>query len=781
MTGRPVPYITTFFIIGIICAQISRSVAFIIISSLILLFIICFTIIKKRNELLFIIILSVMFYSFGGIYAILRYNSIITRYQDYLSNESIITGFIYEEPEIKDTLAKYVIRTSTVNYKKINGNILLYLNISGGYESKDIFSYGNEVIIKGKIEVWSKPDNPGSPDFAQQNARKGISAYIKASTVNIQKTGNYKGAFLKKAGYSVRDSIVSVIRKSLPPQQAELLNAMLIGYKDGLDDNVREAFSKSGLSHIMAVSGANIAFLMLPLLFLFKKLPIDRRIVYGIIIILLFFFLFITGIEASVTRAVVMASVILAGKIIRRDGEVFTTIFLSGFILLIVNPMILFDIGFQLSYAATLSLILFYPGLKVLIKGKYIPSFVSEVISATLAAQIGVIPITIVYFNTFSAVSLIANIMAVPVLELITIIGMLMAFAGQIWPFISVIAGYANSTLVSYILFIAGKTAQMPGASTQIGTPAIFQVLLYYMLVIFTFTSIKGKKQLKHSTITILSFAALFLILLPARFNDTSLKIIVFSAGEGDAILIRTETGRTIVIDGGEPGKSPLIQYLLDYGTKEIDMIITTHPHDDHMKELIPLFSAFKVKSLAFAGGIPEDLFGEIIGEAKKTKVSNIQSIKRGDRIIIGKDSNIDVIWPESEIVEGFSKYKSDNTALNNCSLVLKLNYGNFSMLFTGDAGEKTEEKLLDMKEDLQADVLKVGHHGSSGSSGTAFLSAISPDVAVISVGRNYFGHPAIKAVIRIEQTGATIYRTDLNGAVIITSDGERCTIKTMK
>jgi len=172
---------------------------------------------------------------------------------------------------------------------------------------------------------------------------------------------------------------------------------MLIGYREGLSEEVEEAFSNSGLTHLMAVSGANVAFIMLPLVFIFKKLRF-RQNIYNIIIIgILLLFTFITGFEPSVLRAVIMAIVILVGQILKRETDIFTSIAFAAILLLLLNPGNLFNIGFQLSFAATISLVLFYTNLKNMLNFGFLPEFITDVLASTLAAQIGVLPITVFY------------------------------------------------------------------------------------------------------------------------------------------------------------------------------------------------------------------------------------------------------------------------------------------------------------------------------------------------------------------------------------------------
>jgi competence protein ComEC len=207
---------------------------------------------------------------------------------------------------------------------------------------------------------------------------------------------------------------------------------MLIGYTDDLNDTVKSKFSDSGLIHIMSVSGANVAFIVFPLMFIFKRAKINKKISTSIIMATLIIFLFITGFQPSVVRAIIMAIVILLGNLILKESDVLTTISIAAIIMLIANPYTLFDIGFQLSFAATISIVVFYSTIKKFISTKFIPNTIVDVIATTIAAQIGVIPIIAYYFNKISVLSLLSNIFVVPITGFVTIAGIVMVILGSL-------------------------------------------------------------------------------------------------------------------------------------------------------------------------------------------------------------------------------------------------------------------------------------------------------------------------------------------------------------
>jgi competence protein ComEC len=380
-----------------------------------------------------------------------------------------ITGYIASVAEIKSSTLSYIIQpeeilssSDGIVLKNCKAKILVSTVIK---ENQPIIEYGREVKFKGELTKPAGVRNPAGFDYRRYLAQKGVAARL--FTMEIERTGRVKTYSLTETGINIRNRIVYVIERSLPEQQAGLLNGMLIGYREGLTSEVQEAFTDSGLTHIMAVSGANTAFIALPVAFLLKKLRVPTNLADILLICFLIMFVFITGFEASVLRAVAMASLFIIGRILMRDTDTITLIAFSALILLIYNPYMMFNIGFQLSYGATLSLVTMFNYVKKLLEHKFIPPVIREILAATLTAQLGVLPITLYYFNRISIISLLSNLLVVPLLEIITIGGMLMAVFGQFFIAFSKFLGIINNILLTFILYVVKYSSQVPFAVIQ--------------------------------------------------------------------------------------------------------------------------------------------------------------------------------------------------------------------------------------------------------------------------------------------------------------------------
>ncbi len=725
-------------------------------------------------------------------------NGIYNKFSRFYGMEATLTGIV--DSEVRWELlrdgdqgggpvqykAKYVLRVTQIMSNKINGKVLLQ-----DYSNTPL-KYGEEITVQGTLQRIPGRRNPGGFDYRRYLAGQGVSALLTVSYGNVRITANRQGNPLVKAGLDVRAKIINSINKSLPKQQAGLMCAMLIGSRDGLSEPVEECFSIAGLTHIMAVSGANVAFIVTPVLFILKKMRFRRNaanIIAGIIII---FFLFITGFEPSVVRAVIMALIMLTGQILYREADALTSLAFSCIVMLLINPFFIFNCGFRLSYAATLSLVTLSPVVKrkldaisESITGSALPRFISGLAASTIAAQLGVLPVIINSFNRISIISLISNLAVLPVLEAITICGASMAMVAQIYEGISLVIGYVANVLLTTVLYVTKVLSSIPFASVDAPClPSVVVVLYYSALWMAYYKSVKDIRFTINHRISIIIIAAFIVC---AAYNtpySKLLQVTVLDVGEGDCIFIRTPAGKTVLIDAGgsnydrfDPGISTVVPFLFYNGITALDAVIISHTHEDHFGGLPAVFKKFRVHNLIMPA-LDDEQYNEVCARLfdgspmnrGKTKIITSNSPEYGFRL---DDKTMFHVFDPAHM--NFS----DELYMNNISLMVKLEYGKTSMLFAGDTEAPAERQLTLAGFDLAADVLKVSHHGSDTSTCDEFLNQTRPRVAIISVGKNRFGHPSREVLERLERFGITCRRTDLDGAVIIRTDGNRIAVDT--
>ncbi len=783
---RPLCLFCISFITGILlCDSIGISFFLILIALCILFAILLFSKIKK---IIVVVLVSLAFLTFGGVIFNIAENNYTNKYDEFYGSKVIIDGYVDSEAEDSDGKIKFYIKTNNItndkNHKKINGRLLVCIYTSDS-SVKKIYNYRSKVSIEGSIEKPKSATNPGGFNYERYLASIGVSGTVNLMGVsNINVIGTQSGGWLHKLGFKIKNSVLSIVEHCLDKNQAGLLSGMIIGYKYGLDENATNAFRTAGLTHIMVASGMNVAFIILPLAFLFKKMRISNLISSISTILILILFVFVTGFSASVVRAVLMGIMILLGKIIMRETDIYTSISAAALILLTINPYSLFEIGFQLSFAATLSLVMFYPELNKVFNHKYIPGIVSDTLAATIAAQIGVVPITLYYFNTFSTISILSNLLVVPIVQIITIIGFIMVFLGAVNINLAVLVGYINNSFLSFVLFVTEYTSKIPYALIKLPTPTLGYIIVYYITILYIF---KGRKLLNSRKnfkyIKFLCLAFLVILLVVKSLIPKPLEITFLDVGQGDSAFIKTSYGTKILIDGGgraagsnssfDIGQSVMVPYILDQGTKKIDIVIATHGHSDHTEGLEDILEELSI-GMVILPDTDGQGFEKIIELCNKNKIKIIEC-KKGDIIKLDKETVFDVLSPLP-----FEQDFLSQQSLNDSSLVLKLKYRNVKVLFTGDSGIQVEQRMLEEGLDLSSDILKVGHHGSYTATGEDFVNKAKFKSAVISVGKNNFGHPSQFVVDRLEERGVLLFKTQQRGAVIATSYGDELSIRTM-
>lgn len=444
----------------------------------------------------------------------------------------------------------------------------------------------------------------------------------------------------------------------------------------------------------------------------------------------------------------------------------------------------LFNVGFQLSFAATVSIVLFNKNIKEFLKSKYISDNVSSILATTLSAQAGILPITAVYFNKVSLISAFSNLLVAPITGIIIMLGMAMAGLGQIYILFSRIIGYINTVLLTFVIFVSKTAGNLPFAMLKVVTPSILLITVYYILIWFLFwfkPKYKVKIKPEYYIIALMFIIAFTLI---ANLLPGEMEVVFLDVGEGDSAFIRTPSGKAVLIDGGgkkgdnfedgtNVGNKVVIPFLLEFGVTKLDMVVVTHAHEDHINGIMPVLEEIKVENVIIPDYIIDDEFDKLLDICSQRKIK-VTYVSKDNSINLGKDTYIKILNPPKDTKKG-------ELSLNNSSVVLKLYYKDMEILFSGDIEKEVENRIIEsMPDDIKADVLKVPHHGSLTSSTQEFLELVGPKAAVISVGKNNYGHPSSDVLDRLAGVGAKIFRTDLNGAVILRSNGKIIRIKVM-
>ena len=664
----------------------------------------------------------------------------------YKDDKSIIsaTAVVIKGPSEGEYNYKYTVKARTGKYK--NKKFIVYIN----KKNKKLLEYGDLIEIKGEYSAPEVARNYKGFDYSQYLKTLNIYGTIKVEEAKIINKNQLSPILISIN--NIKEKMIDNANRNMPKRTANLLLGILIGERDNIQEDIIESFRTANLSHILAVSGAHTSYIILGITYLISKSKTPKRIGYIITIINLLIFIIITGASYSVVRACIMAIVVIGAKICYRKENFFTSICISLIIILIQNPFAINDIGLKLSFMGTAGIVIFNKSITNFFIKLKIKQKIAEALSVTFSAQLMIMPITILNFNTISLTFFISNILASPLLGIIIIFGFISIFISSILNPISKILFLILHIFLELLILVSKVTEKIPGSSILVKTPNILFAIVYYILILFFnyFFVIKQnptrrfhKKIIKIITIkniknTVKVIVVVFLIMLLltriVRIINPTLKIYFIDVGQGDSTLIVTPKNKKILIDGGEGKTNVLFQYLLDRRINKIDYIIISHFDSDHCNGLIEIIEKMRVENIVMSKQSKESEEYKKILEIIKQKNIKVSSVKAEDKIIIEKNLYTKILNPAE---------KFEFQDLNNNAIVAKLVYKNFSMLFTGDI-EKAEENLAKKyKNELKSTILKVAHHGSKTSTSEEFLKYVEPQIALIGVGENNkFGHP---------------------------------------
>jgi competence protein ComEC len=554
--------------------------------------------------------------------------------------------------------------------------------------------------------------------------------------------------------------------------EGAVLETLLLGGRGRLRPETTQALQKTGLFHLFAISGAHIGIISFFLFGLFRLVRLPTRVSYALLIVLLVFYALLVEGRASVVRAVVMSIAFLLGKLFWKDAHLLNTIGLSALVILLFNPFQLFDLGFQLTFAATLAIILFYP--KIFPVMPRLPLKLSEMFTLSLAAQMGVFPLIALSFHRIIFSGLILNMIGIPLVSVIMAVGYVFLPASFI-PFL----GRPFAAVLTFLIkFFMASTRLLDGASFlsyRIPTPKAWVVIGYAVFLLLWLLAAKTRIfKVAFSG----GFIAFFVVLIIYPFPSSSktLKVTFLDVGQGDAILVEFPGPKKMLVDaGGAPtgtfdfGENVVSPFLWSKGIKKIDFLVLTHAHPDHLNGLVSVARNFRIGE-----------FWEVISPPADPKYDELKTALGAvpqRRVFRGFSRNeggvrIDVLFPP----EAAAPVAAPD---NNRSLVLKVRYGSASFLLTSDIGIEAEQAILDAGDDVRSNVFKSPHHGSSSSSSDAILRAVAPEIIVIPVGSgNRYGFPSPGVLSRYEKSGARIFRTDFHGAVEFSTDGTSLAVR---
>ncbi len=581
----------------------------------------------------------------------------------------------------------------------------------------------------------------------------------------------------------MREKLSATANAFLPAPYSALLNSMVFGAKAAeLPLNLKDLYKRAGVAHLLVASGMQLG-LLVGFFGFFKRIGNFSNsffLVFASLFNLFYTLIAVPG--PSILRSMLMVETMLFAQVFKRENDFVSSFSLSGFLLLLWDPLLLFNAGFQLSFAATWAVVKFSPIIKDYLS-EFLPIWLADLSAASLGPVLITLPITWWHFGEVSLIAFISNFFILPWVGLLVIMGTIGAFLGMVIPFLGEIICYANLPLLIALNFLADIFAGFSFSSIAFSPPSLVLVFFYYSLI-HVFCYVREKKikwNYQWSFIILGVFLLLYLVnaFFSASFiSGPLLTISMLDVGQGDAILIETPQKKNILVDAGEEKfvRWSVLSPLKRKGICQLDALVLTHAHDDHIGGAPAVLSSLGVAQ-AWSNGIPANTLSFIQASSLiQSKGIDSYIAQAGDIFYLEPNLYIQILFPDQK---SLSLHALD---LNNTSLTFRLSYKNFSMLFTGDLGFEGEEQLLAKNFSLKSNILKVGHHGSSTSSSFAFLQRVSPQAALISCGRkNKFRHPHAITLKRLETIKARIFRTDLQGTIKVVTNGRIFNITSCK
>jgi competence protein ComEC len=702
-------------------------------------------------------------------------------------------GVVSDEPQERETTTLYRLDVRELfengGWQAASGKVLMQGPLAPQYE------YGDELEVSGKLET-----PPAFPDFNYRDylASRGISSIMSFPKARVLSHGN--GSALRSATIDVRARLSRALSDVLPEPHSSLAAGILYGERSNIPSELMDDMNATGTSHLVAVSGQNVTIVAAMVIAALAWL-IGRRPTAWASLAAIAGYTLLVGAQPSVIRAALMGSVYVLSVITGRQHTASFALLLAAAGMTAVDPRVVNDVSFQLSFAATLGITtltgplgerMSFGILRMSGRWQAIGAFpltrpAIEMMSVTLAAIAFTLPITAVNFGQISLAAPLANLFVVPAFLLVGVTSGIAAGLDIAAPGLAELWAWIAWPPAEYMIAAIRLFARAPGASVTLHGITVWYAIAWYALLLAGTWQLMSRpapvvepppapKPTRRRVLLPTGGIAL-LIVLAGVFGwlwlsqpaSGRLSVTFLDVGQGDAILIEGPEGQRVLVDGG-PGSQPITQALsrnLPFDSRRIDLVVLTHPQADHLSGLLTVLDRYRVGAVLDNPKPGGTVLSNEWEAALRDSGVPVTTADRGQSIDLGDGAVLQVLAPD----QGDPLLAAEG--LNTASTVLRLSMGDTSFLLTGDLDKAGEDALIRSGTDLQATVLKVGHHGSNSSSSPEFLARVQPAIDVIEVGAsNHFGHPTQTVLDRL--SGDAVLRTDEDGDVTVSTDGER-------
>lgn len=697
----------------------------------------------------------------------------------YNEADVILTGLVVDEPVPRDTTTRLDVRVEALTLaggatRPVTGRVLVNV------ERFPVIAYGTRLRLVGQL---NEPPVFDTFDYREYLRRQGVHSVMLLPEVEV--LAENEGSPVYQAIYAFKDRAQAVINRLIPEPQSALLSGILLGNESGLDPALQEDFRRTGMTHIIAISGFNISILSGMLVGVAAPL-VGRRRAPWFALAGIAFYTIMVGADASVVRAAIMGSIYLIGaRILGRPNFAYGSLFTAGILMTLWRPFSLWDVGFQLSFAATLGLMLYADRFTRWTQRRlaqrlpaptvtWLMGPLSDAVMITLAAQLSTLPLMMYYFNQISLVSLIANPLILPAQPGLMLTGGLATLVGLLSPIVAQPIAWIAWLFLSYSITLVRLLATLPFAAVPVQINLFVVALLYLIIGGVTWLTFQPRPRRQmvlnsmrpYASQQLLIGAAVLAAILVVAWGrsqpDGHLHVVFFDVGQGDATFVQTPSGRQILINGG-PSPTLLnaaLGEMMPFWDRQLDLVISTHPADGYAAGLPGVLQRYRVEELVTSGfsGDTFQAYQELLRESQAQQIPQRQVVA-GEVIAVEDGVRLEVLHPVSTA--------GDQT------VALRLVYGNLSVMLAGAAGVEAEQNMATSAQALPALVQQIGRQGGRNATSTGFLNAVQPQIAIISVGSdNRSGDPQPDVLRRLADMGASVLRTDELGSIELISDG---------
>lgn len=730
--------------------------------------------------------LLVLFAALGGARYVVAQPSLSATHLAYYNGNGgdvAVCGRVAGDPDVRGTTTQLVVAAEAV---EIDGQ---WLDVRGRavvnvppYPAR---AHGDQLLLFGRLET---PPRLEGFDYREYLAGRGIHTVMRYPRIDPLPPD---GAF-RPMRYllHLRNALRSLVERLLPSPESGLLAGILLGLGHTLPEDLADAFRVTGLTHILIISGYNFAVVTQLAQQLLRRL-FHRWVALWASLAAVALYGALVGLSPPVSRAAIMGALVIGAALLGRDSHPLTALAAATLAMTAGNPLLLWSVSFQLSFAATLGLLTALPTLQRWLArhrgasdASASPAWVTlaSALGATFVAQLATLPVLWYHFAEVSLVSLPANALVLPLQGAVMPLGACAMALGATWLPAGRLLAWPLWLILRYTTLVVEGLARIPAASVRVPPAGALVLLGAYALMAVGLALRKRPGAWARArravaaawqggwALAALGAATLLIWIAALQLPDGRLQAHFFDIGQGDAILLRTPGGRTILVDGGPDPVllASRIGQVLPFWQQRIDLVVATHADQDHLAGLVGLVERYEVGQVIQGPMAGEGSLENAWREALAAQGIPVVPAVRGTTITLGDATRIEVLHPPGDAPLGVEA--DDNAS----SVVLRVVSGRCRILLTGDIDTATESALLAAGLPLDATILKVSHHGSADGSSAPFLAAVDPDVAVISVGaENRFGHPSEATLERLERQGARVLRTDRDGSIVINTDGQ--------